>query len=131
VSFRAALDTHALIWAVLAPERLGLGARRIIFNAARGELAIPSPVIIELGRLIDADKLDLGSSSPADIFGETLAYHVVTPMSLDAAVRAPRLALPHGDPYDRMIVASALDLGLPLLTKDGNISDSGLVRVIW
>lgn len=52
-------------------------------------------------------------------------------MTLRAALKAPRLALPHGDPYDRMIVASVLDLGIPLVTKDGNITDSGIVRVIW
>ncbi len=32
---------------------------------------------------------------------------------------------------DRLIVATALDLGVPLVTKDGNITDSGVVRVVW
>ena len=41
------------------------------------------------------------------------------------------LALPHPDPYGRLIVAEALVLGVPLITKDGNITDSGIVRVVW
>jgi PIN domain nuclease of toxin-antitoxin system len=29
------------------------------------------------------------------------------------------------------IVATALDLGVPLVTKDANITDSGLVETVW
>ena len=32
---------------------------------------------------------------------------------------------------DRLIVAEALVLGVPLITKDGNITDSGVIRVVW
>jgi PIN domain nuclease of toxin-antitoxin system len=35
------------------------------------------------------------------------------------------------DPFDALIVAAARDLGLPLVTRDVLIRDSGLVRVIW
>ncbi len=125
------LDTHALVWSVLSPDRLGLKALRVIESAGPGELAITSATIIELGRLIDADKIDLNSRRPSDIFGDALAYNVVVPTSLEAAIKAPVLGLPHADPYDRLIVAEALVLGVPLITKDGTITDSRLVRVIW
>ena len=46
-------------------------------------------------------------------------------------MKAPVLALPHADPFDRLIVAEAIVLGVPLITKDGNITDSGVVRVVW
>jgi PIN domain nuclease of toxin-antitoxin system len=41
------------------------------------------------------------------------------------------LDLPQGDPFDRIIVASAIYHKLPLLTRDKNISSSGLVRTVW
>jgi len=43
------------------------------------------------------------------------------------------LALPweHGDPADRVIVATALLLGLPILTKDQPIRDFKGIRSIW
>jgi len=41
------------------------------------------------------------------------------------------LNLPQSDPFDRIIVASAQHHALPLLTRDQNISDSGLVKVVW
>ena len=35
------------------------------------------------------------------------------------------------DPYDRLIIAQARVAGLPLITADGEIQDSGLVRTVW
>ena len=87
-------------------------------------------MIEELGRLINEDAFTL-HGRPSDVFAAALEYHGVIPMSLNAAIAAPVLRLSHSDPYDRLIVATALDLGVPLLTKDGNITDSGIVRVIW
>jgi len=131
VKIRYILDTHALIWSVLSPDRLGAQAYRAISLAAPGELAITSATIIELGRLIDSDQIDLNSRHPSDIFGDALAYNSVLPTSLEAATKAPTLGLPHADPFDRLIVAEALVLGVPLITKDGNITDSDTVCVLW
>lgn len=38
---------------------------------------------------------------------------------------------PNDDPFDALICATARHLGLPLLTRNANIAESGLVRVIW
>jgi PIN domain nuclease of toxin-antitoxin system len=35
------------------------------------------------------------------------------------------------DPWDRMIMASAIALKVPLVTKDSQITASGLVPTIW
>jgi hypothetical protein len=54
------------------------------------------------------------------------------PITLDvtAAFRQiPRDAL--GDPWDRFITATAMTLGLPLVTRDRRIRESGLVETIW
>lgn len=125
------LDTHALVWSVLSPDRIGRKALRVIESAGPGELAVTSATIMELGRLIDSGAIDLKTRRASDIFGDALAYNTVIPVSLEAAIKAPVLGLPHSDPYDRLIVAEAIVLGVPLITKDGNITDSGIVRVIW
>ena len=131
MSVKYVLDTHALVWSVIDRARLGARARRAIEGAVAGELAIPSAAIIELGRIIDNGSVDCGTHRPSDLFSDALTFHTVLPVSLDAALRAPVLRLPHGDPYDRLIVAEALVLGVPLITKDGNITDSKIVRAVW
>jgi PIN domain nuclease of toxin-antitoxin system len=44
---------------------------------------------------------------------------------------AVNVALPHADPFDRIIVATARQHRLTLITKDANITDSGVVKVLW
>jgi PIN domain nuclease of toxin-antitoxin system len=41
------------------------------------------------------------------------------------------LALPHGDQFDRIITATAKVHRLPLVTKDGNITDAAVVATMW
>ena len=53
------------------------------------------------------------------------------PISLEAGLLAPSLALPHGDKFDRIITATAKIHKLTLITKDANITDSGIVLTLW
>jgi PIN domain nuclease of toxin-antitoxin system len=55
----------------------------------------------------------------------------VEPISVEIAALAHTLGFVHRDPFDRLIVATAYALGCPLVTADGPITDSGLVKVIW
>lgn len=54
------------------------------------------------------------------------------PFTASAALRAAGLGgtFP-GDPADRFIVAAALELGAPLITKDTRISEWGQVQTVW
>lgn len=127
---RYLLDTHALVFAAQNEGALGAKSRHLLKTAAGGEIVTPSHAIVELGRLIEEGRVTT-PGRPADWFAPALARFPVIPASLEAAIAAPVLGLPHSDPYDRLIVAEALHRGLILITKDGNITDSGLVRIIW
>lgn len=124
------LDTHAVIFSVSAPHKLGAKARKVIENAEPGELGVTATTIGEIGQLLHDDVLEI-TGRASEVFGPFLARCTQVPLSLDAAISAPALGLPHGDPADRLIVAAARDLGVPLVTKDGNITDAGVVRVVW
>ena len=130
MSIRYLLDTHAFVWELQNPDKLGKKARQIIETAADGEIVLSSHSIVELGRLIEAGSI-MVSGRPSEWFLPAFRRFPVIPATLEAAMKAPVLALPHSDPFDRLIVAEALVLGVPLITKDGNITDSGVVRVAW
>lgn len=55
----------------------------------------------------------------------------VLPITLEIALAAPALALPHGDQFDRIIAARAKVHRLPLFTKDANITDASVVDTVW
>jgi PIN domain nuclease of toxin-antitoxin system len=55
----------------------------------------------------------------------------VLPISLEVAIAAPALALPHGDQFDRIIAATAKVHDIPLITKDANLTDAEIVATLW
>lgn len=108
------LDSHALIWALLAPEKLTAGARETIADGANAvffSAASIWEIAIECSKrafLIDADFLQAANALN---FAElpVRARHAWAVKSL------PHL---HADPFDRILVAQAQLEGMTLVTRD-------------
>ena len=124
------LDTHAFLWAATDEAKLSPKAVRAISTTPYTQLAISDVTLQEIGLLLAAERITL-KGRPATVLGELLHYVTVLPITLDIAIVAPVLALPHGDQFDRIITATAKVHGLTLITKDANISDAGVVSVLW
>lgn len=124
------LDTHALLWAATDEDRLSLKAARTIATTPYEQLAISDVTLQEIGLLLHTGRISF-SGSPANVLGSLLHYVSVLPITLEIALVAPALALPHGDQFDRIITATAKVHRLPLITKDANITDSGVVAIHW
>jgi PIN domain nuclease of toxin-antitoxin system len=58
-----------------------------------------------------------------------VALEPVTVAVADAAITIPRAVI--ADPWDRLIVATARVLNVPLVTRDDTIRESQLVTTIW
>lgn len=129
----AVADTHALIFHATGRGVLGARARTHFAGAEAGQrlIYVPAAVIWEVGLLARAVRINLHRPVRAffaDLFSNP-AYqpHDLTPTQLFDAdeLRFTR------DPFDALIVAAARDLGLPLITRDATIRESGAVPVIW
>lgn len=130
VRLKYLLDTHALLWAALDDDRLGGEAVRIIASTSYDQLAIADISMQEVGLLAAAGKIKSGTSHLSAL-RHMLEYVTLLPISLEIGLLAPTLALPHGDQFDHVIVATAKVHRLTLITRDANISDSGLVPTVW
>ena len=124
------LDTHAFLWAATDEERLGPKAARAIATTPYEQLAIADVTLQEIGLLLHLGRISF-RGSPAAILEQLLNYVAVLPISLDIAIAAPALALPHGDQFDRIITATAKVHRLALVTKDANITDAAVVTTVW
>jgi len=124
------LDTHAVLWAMLGDSRLGRNAEEFLRPLAVGEAAISDVTLLEIAMLEKKRRLVL--NIPLTNFFLALNQRfTILPITPQIAIDAYSLALPHGDPSDRAIVATAHYHRLPLATRDKAITDSGLVKIIW
>lgn len=130
VRLKYLLDTHTFLWAAYAEAKLGGEAHRILATTPYDQLAISDISLQEIGLLEHAGKITLEGRAAAGI-RQLLEHVTVLPITLEIGLLAPTLALPHGDQFDHVIVATAKVHRLTLITRDANISDSGLVPTVW
>lgn len=125
------LDTHAWLWWIDGSERLGARARKAIASEIAGHgVAVSAISCWEIAMLVRKRRLEL--TMPVEDWiarCEALPYFTVIPIDARTAIRAAQLDLEHGDPADRLIVATALSLGATLVTKDEALSPH--VRTLW
>lgn len=123
------LDTHAAVWLLQGDSRLGAGARRALLSAAEPP-CVSGIVLLEVSLLIGSGRIGT-EITPIAFLRRFEAHLQVLPIGADIAAVVPELPLPHADPFDRVIVATAIKHQLPLVTRDRAIRESGLVEVIW
>ena len=127
---RALLDTHAVLWAAEGDVRLGTSAAELLRSLKTGEAVISDITLLEIAMLAKKGRIRLSVSTGEYLRGIQRNFPPLM-IASEVAALAMDLELPHSDPFDRIIVASARHHELPLLTRDRNISASGLVRVVW
>ncbi|GAB6042648.1 type II toxin-antitoxin system VapC family toxin [Endothiovibrio diazotrophicus] len=125
------LDTHALIWLDEGSPRLGVEALRRIDDALVGErLTVSAISFWEVAMLRAKGRLEL-QMGVAQWRSDLLAAGLrETPVNGSVGIVAAELSGFHGDPADRLIVATALGAGATLVTADRRILDwrGGLER---
>jgi PIN domain nuclease of toxin-antitoxin system len=126
------LDTHVLLWWALDPEKLSPPAQTALATIERVGGFASAISIWELGIKIKQRQLHLPIS--IDEFASRIEKSsAIELIAVDSKIwlRSLSLAWEHRDPADRVIVATALQLNVPLMTKDEVIRSSSLVSCVW
>lgn len=128
---RLVLDTHALIWLVHAPERLGSAATDAVTapdavvlasHVSLGEMAIKR----RLGKL---DGIDRPAMAWFTKYVPDSGLHQL-PIEARHLGAVESLPLLHGDPFDRLLIAQTLQQGATIVTCDDLVSQYD-VASIW
>ncbi|MDJ0516423.1 MAG: PIN domain-containing protein [Trichodesmium sp. MO_231.B1] len=124
------LDTHIWVWYLLDDARLSLQLKRAIADS-NNELWL-SPISV-WEALVLAEKGRI-SVQPDPVTWINLALQSLetreAPMNHAIAILSRQVLLPHKDPADRFIVATAIYYGLTLATVDTNIIGSSAVQTL-
>lgn len=124
------LDTHAWIWWVSDASRLGRRARTRIDAAER--IGVAAVSCFEVTAAVAKGRISL-DRAPLDWLRQALAMPRVEllPLTPAVAVKATQLGSFHGDPADRLIVATTMLESGTLVTRDRRLRDYGALETVW
>ncbi len=127
------VDSHIVAWLLLAPHRLsGAAAEAIRTCEDSGDLlAVSGSTLYEVALMIARNRI--GTNLPLQQLMDEVADRLAV-LSITAEIAITAAKMPAGfprDPFDRIIAATAIVHGAPLVTADGPIRQSGAVATIW
>lgn len=122
-------DTHVLVWLLEKNKQLGPHAREALKKAASVHALYVSAITAwEVAMLVSKGRLTL-KRDVGEWLESALALPGVRLEPLSPAVAVASTRLPgeiNTDPADRIIVATARHLGVPLVTADENLLNYGV-----
>ena len=126
------LDTHALLWMGGEPRRLSAVARRAIQQApGSGGLGIAAISLWEVAWLAARGRIVLATTTAAflaELTQRTAIYPITSEIAALAASFGPDYP---SDPCDRIIGATALAIGAPLITRDAALRRIPALQTVW
>jgi PIN domain nuclease of toxin-antitoxin system len=128
------LDTHALIWWLSKSGKLSKKAKQAIDKASSdGQIYVSSMSIWEVCMLFKKERIKLNTDIDEWI-KKVVNLPMIKVVDVNVAIANQSVFLEeyvHPDPVDRIIIATAQLLKIPLVTADKKITRSKIVKVIW
>jgi len=116
------LDTHIWVWSVLDPGRLSARVARQLLNP-ENEIWLSAVSVWELRLLHDKGRLKLMPDAVSWINDNLTRLNFrEAPLTFEVALAISSLNLPHNDPADGFIAATAKVFGLTLVTADEQLA---------
>lgn len=122
------LDTHIWLWSLREPERLGRRLRRELADPGN-ELWLSPVSTWEAVLLATKGRIVLHGNLAAWVAAATKHFREA-PLTHEIVLAAHQLPLPHPDPADRFLAASAQVLGLTLVTADTRLLGLGQIATL-
>jgi PIN domain nuclease of toxin-antitoxin system len=123
------LDTHTFLWLLREPEILPAQVMQIASDRSQAlvlSLATPWEMAIK----VSAGKLDAAEILDRFELVASRAGFSILDTTIRQVIRSGRLPIHHKDPFDRLLAAQALELRIPLLSRD-TVFDLYGVKRIW
>jgi PIN domain nuclease of toxin-antitoxin system len=118
---RLLLDTHIALWALVDSPRLPAKARLLIL-APDNEVVVSAASVWEIAIKHGLAKKNMPVSGAEAKSWFTRAGYTLLPVTADHAALVEELPPHHADPFDRILVAQALDEPLRLVTHDPTVA---------
>jgi PIN domain nuclease of toxin-antitoxin system len=127
---RYLLDTHAAIWTAEEDPQFGQSAKSALLSAIPGEVVVSEITLLEIAMWVKKGGIQ-SQISTTEYLKRLQSLYPPIRITPEIATLAMDLPLPLGDPFDRILVATASQLQLTLITRDLHLTESKLVPVLW
>jgi len=127
---RLLADTHVVLWSATNPARLNQEARAAIEDGTN-EVRVSTVSVLEIAIKQSLGKLDL--PQPAERWLPEVLRRTgfeVADVTVSAALRVRGLPWHHRDPFDRLLIAHALDEGYTIVTRDEVFEAYGVAMLL-
>ncbi|MDR1938909.1 MAG: type II toxin-antitoxin system VapC family toxin [Tannerellaceae bacterium] len=126
---RLLIDTQSFIWFIEADDKLPLSVRNVMEDA-RNSLAVSIASFWEITIKMSLQKLTLSGSIETMINKALSVGFEILPIESSHLVTLSVLDFFHRDPFDRMIIAQAIDENMGVISSD-SIFELYPVHLIW
>lgn len=128
---RVLLDTHALLWALTVPKKLPSRVRKLLENPDL-EVFVSSLSAWELAMKYRIGKLPEAEHLLNNFHGYLQeANFKILNFTIEHGLEAANIGIPHGNPYDRGLIAQAKLENLALVSGDNAFDDLTNPKIIW
>ena len=125
------LDTCAFIWLCSAPGQFSPNARKVLQNQADMELFVSDASVLEIALKSSLGKLTLPSEPRSWIEEQASIWGIeLLPITHEIIYFSADLPKHHKDPFDRLIIATALTCNFSIITSDQFFESYGC-KVVW
>ena len=127
------LDSHVVLWLLTRPSQLTEKARARVLGGQRGNerIVCSAASLYEISYATRRKRIPLLAGEDEFIEAVQREFEWL-PMTAEIALHAANIPAPfHGDPMDRLIVATAIVENCTLITADERILSSGACKTLW
>ncbi len=124
------LDTHVWVWSVLTPERLKPRVAKALI-AESSEVWVSPVSVWEILLLCERGRLSL-DLAPAEWIQRSIEEASLreATVTCEVMLASAQVKLPHRDPVDRFLAATAKYYGLTLITADRALIEARQCKVL-
>ncbi|WP_428668776.1 type II toxin-antitoxin system VapC family toxin [Reyranella sp.] len=119
---RLLIDSHALLWILDSPQQLSAHARSALGDPANQRF-VSVAALWEIAIKVSAGKLYIPMAVDAAVVHSAAMQLAIT---IDHVKRVQTLPFHHRDPFDRMMIAQAIEEGLTIVTRDRHFPAYGV-----
>jgi len=128
------VDTHIVIWDALKPELLSDKAKESLIQADENEGILLCEISLwETAMLVKKGRISLDTSYQEFIrlvlLSKNYQLQGITPEIAELSTQLSETI--NNDPADRIIAATSLVMGIPLITADRNLNQADSLTTIW